>query len=191
VFVIMGLPDSKANVHASYHAQGDVHFKSHYNNPKILPRRFLTIAVFAGGFQLWATHIGPTRNFALHYDTSKFDDAFTVDGADLVGDDLRPQSTDVQGPRVHAELCALGVRCGRKRVARLMCAASLVGAHRRRPPRTTWRDRDQAAAPDLVQRRFTTPAPNRLWGVCYCSLRNRSGRRHGEWNVWRQIHTPR
>ncbi len=29
-------------------------------------------------------------------------------------------------PRVHAELRALGVRCGRKRVARLMRAAGLV-----------------------------------------------------------------
>jgi putative transposase len=66
-------------------------------------------------------------------------------------------------PRVHAELRALGVRCSRKRVARLMHAAGLVGAHRRRPPRTTWRDRDVAPAPDLVQRQFETPAPNRLW----------------------------
>lgn len=65
-------------------------------------------------------------------------------------------------PRVHAELRALGVRCGRKRVARLMRTAGLVGAHRRRP-RTTWRDREAVPAPDLVQRQFETPAPNRLW----------------------------
>jgi putative transposase len=36
-------------------------------------------------------------------------------------------------PRVHAELqIACGVRCGRKRVARLMRSAGLVGCHRRR-----------------------------------------------------------
>ena len=66
-------------------------------------------------------------------------------------------------PWVHAELRALGVRCGRKRVARLMREAGLVGAHRRRPPRTTWRDRDATPAPDLVQRQFRTPTPDRLW----------------------------
>lgn len=78
-------------------------------------------------------------------------------------------------PRVHAELRALGVRCGRKRVARLMRAAGLVGAHRRRPPRTTWRDRDQAPAPDLVRRQFTTSAPNRLWVADITYVRTGAG----------------
>jgi putative transposase len=78
-------------------------------------------------------------------------------------------------PRVHAELRALGVRCGRKRVARLMRAAGLVGAHRRRPPRTTWRDRDAASAPDLVQRQFETPAPNRLWVADITYVRTGAG----------------
>ena len=35
-------------------------------------------------------------------------------------------------PRIHAELRAQGVRCGRKRVARLMREANLMGAQRRR-----------------------------------------------------------
>lgn len=78
-------------------------------------------------------------------------------------------------PRIHAELRVLGVRCGRKRVARLMRAAGLVGAHRRRPPRTTWRDHDAAPAPDLVQRRFTTPAPDRLWVADITYVRTGAG----------------
>ncbi len=36
-------------------------------------------------------------------------------------------------PRIHAELQAAGMCCGRKRVARLMRRAGLVGCHRRRP----------------------------------------------------------
>ena len=64
-------------------------------------------------------------------------------------------------PRVHAELrLGRGVRCSRKRVARLMRAASLCGIYRRR-----WR-RGCPAAPvhdDLVRRRFVADAPNRLW----------------------------
>jgi len=78
-------------------------------------------------------------------------------------------------PRVHAELRALGVRCGRKRVARLMRVASLVGAHRRRPPRTTVRDRDLAPAPDLVRRQFLRREPDRLWMADITYVRTGSG----------------
>jgi putative transposase len=67
-------------------------------------------------------------------------------------------------PRVHAELAAdHGVRCGRKRVARLMRQAGLVGCHRRRAQRTTRRDDTTAPATDLVHRTFTVSAPDRLW----------------------------
>jgi len=66
-------------------------------------------------------------------------------------------------PRVHAELRAAGVRCARKRVARLMRAAGLVGCHRRRRTRTTVADPARSPAPDLVARDFTAAAPNRLW----------------------------
>jgi putative transposase len=67
-------------------------------------------------------------------------------------------------PRVRAELVdAHGVRCGRKRVARLMRAAGLVGCHRRRAAHTTRRDATAAPAPDLVQRAFAAGAPNALW----------------------------
>jgi len=67
-------------------------------------------------------------------------------------------------PRVHAELVEEhGVRCGRKRVARLMRAAGVAGCHRRRAARTTRRDAAAAPGPDLVRRAFAADAPNRLW----------------------------
>jgi putative transposase len=66
-------------------------------------------------------------------------------------------------PRVHAELKAEGMRVGHKRVARLMRAAGLQGVSRRKGCWTTIRDRDAQAAPDLVQREFAAPAPDRLW----------------------------
>ncbi len=78
-------------------------------------------------------------------------------------------------PRVHAELREQGVRCGRKRVARLMRAAQLVGAHRRRRPRTTVRDRGAAPAPDLVRRQFTTPQPDQLWVADITYVRTGAG----------------
>ena len=66
-------------------------------------------------------------------------------------------------PRIHAELRAAGVRCARKRVARLMRAAGLVGCHRRRHTRTTIAEPTHVPAPNLVARNFQAPAPNRLW----------------------------
>ena len=67
-------------------------------------------------------------------------------------------------PRVHAELQAGGAAHGRKRVARLMRAAGLVGASRRRAGvTTTKRDKEARPAPDLVDRNFTATAPNQLW----------------------------
>ena len=67
-------------------------------------------------------------------------------------------------PRVHAELRGCGELHGRKRIARLMRHAGLVGAsHRRSGPVTTRRDQDARPAPDLVDRKFTASGPNRLW----------------------------
>ncbi len=66
-------------------------------------------------------------------------------------------------PRIHAELRAAGVRCARKRVARLMRAAGLIGCHRRRRTRTTIADPARVPAPNLVARDFAAPTPDRLW----------------------------
>ena len=67
-------------------------------------------------------------------------------------------------PRVHAEMTlGQGLRCGRKRVARLMRAAGLAGVHRRRHRGITHRDPRRPLFPDRVQRNFTPPGPNQLW----------------------------
>ena len=82
-------------------------------------------------------------------------------------------------PRVHAELRARGERPvsfadippgdrpladGRKRIARLMREAGLVGASRRRNSVTTTRRNEEARpAPDLVDRDFTASRPDQLW----------------------------
>jgi len=65
-------------------------------------------------------------------------------------------------PRIHAELKADGVAIGKKRVARLMGAAGLVGASRRRNIATTKLDPDHRAANDLVRRNFFAEKPNEL-----------------------------
>ena len=67
-------------------------------------------------------------------------------------------------PRIHAELrLDHGIAVGRKRVARLMRAAGLIGCHRRRRHGLTRRDPQAMSAPDLVGRCFTATAPDRVW----------------------------
>lgn len=64
-------------------------------------------------------------------------------------------------PRVHKELrLGRGIRCSRKRVARLMRSARIHGVYRRRGER---RRPALAVHDDLVRRRFVADAPNRLW----------------------------
>ena len=79
-------------------------------------------------------------------------------------------------PRVHVELRDdHGIRCGKKRVARLMRAAGIEGCHRRRRHWTTRRDKDATPAPDLVARNFTAAAPDRLWTADITYVPTRSG----------------
>jgi len=81
-------------------------------------------------------------------------------------------------PRVHFELRTLGVRCARKRVARLMREAGLFGCGaRRRKARTTLRSQVECTppVPDLVKRNFTPEAADRLWVADITYVRTREG----------------
>jgi putative transposase len=83
-------------------------------------------------------------------------------------------------PRVHAALAAAGTRVGRKRVARLMRDAGLVGVHRRRRAIPAARPAPRAAttAPDLVRRAFAAAAPDRLWVADITSIPTGEGFLH-------------
>ena len=84
--------------------------------------------------------------------------------SDLIGR-IHTESRGTYGaPRVHAELqLAHGVRCGRKRVARLMRQAGLAGVSRRRRWRSRSAVRETAPAADLVRRDFHAATPGALW----------------------------
>lgn len=66
-------------------------------------------------------------------------------------------------PRIHDELRDQGVKCGRKRVERLMREEDLCAKAGRKFKATTDSGHDKPVAPDLVKRDFTAPAPNRVW----------------------------
>lgn len=67
-------------------------------------------------------------------------------------------------PRVHAEsTLGLGLPVKHERVERLMREAGIQGLYRRRRTWTTICDPHADPSPDLVNRRFTVDAPDRLW----------------------------
>jgi transposase InsO family protein len=78
-------------------------------------------------------------------------------------------------PRVHAALQAQGIRCSKKRVARLMRMARLVARVRRRCTRTTDSRHDQPIAPNLLARQFQVSAPNHVWVADITYLPTREG----------------
>jgi transposase InsO family protein len=64
---------------------------------------------------------------------------------------------------VHAALHADGVRCSRKRVARLMRRARLVARRRQARVHTTDGRHNQPVAPNRLDRQFAASAPNQTW----------------------------
>jgi putative transposase len=77
---------------------------------------------------------------------------------------LHRQSRCTYGrPRIQADLRDEGIRVSDKRTARLMRERSLRGACRRKTFKTTVRDKEALAAPDLVNRQFKATAPDQLW----------------------------
>ena len=79
-------------------------------------------------------------------------------------------------PRIHAELRAIGIRCGRKRVARLMRKEKLGGCLRGRRMKSTHRLLAlKQAAPDLVERNFASEEPDKLWVADITYVRSQEG----------------
>lgn len=67
-------------------------------------------------------------------------------------------------PRIHAALHQQGVKCGRKRVARLMRLHKITGRKRqKRRPVTTQRDPGAMPAPNLLNQEFCASIPNQKW----------------------------
>lgn len=66
-------------------------------------------------------------------------------------------------PRIHADLQDHGIKCARKRVARLMREQGLYAKRPRHRTVTTHSDPEAQAAPNLLQRNFSAEQPNTKW----------------------------
>ena len=110
------------------------------------------LKVSTSGYYAWAARPPSKREVADEVLTTQIQDAFD-------------SNRKVYGsPRIHAELADADVHVGRKRVARLMRKAGIVGCHRRKHKLgTTKQHPNAAAAPDLVDRKFGATGPNQLW----------------------------
>jgi len=78
-------------------------------------------------------------------------------------------------PRIHAELQAQGIDCGRRRVARLMREKQLNARKKRRKVRTTDSDHQFPVAPNLLEQDFTASAPNKKWMTDFTYVDTREG----------------
>jgi transposase InsO family protein len=65
--------------------------------------------------------------------------------------------------RIRAELAEQGSSCGRKRVVRLMRKLGLQARRRRHRSVRTDSQHSAPVAPNLLDRDFSAPAPNRRW----------------------------
>lgn len=107
------------------------------------------VGVSRSGYHSWAERGPSTRTL----DDARLEDTIRT---------IHERSRRTYGaPRVEGQLRRLGICVGKKRVARLMKEAHLVGAHSRRK----WRRGkiDVAPAKDLLNRDFSASRPDERW----------------------------
>ena len=66
-------------------------------------------------------------------------------------------------PRIHRDVYEEGIKCSRKRVARLMREEALSARSKRRRVITTKRDEKHPVAPNLLKRDFHAEEPDKKW----------------------------
>jgi len=83
--------------------------------------------------------------------------------AERIEDAYKESRGKYGSPRIHAELKAQGIHCGKKRIARLMREKQLYARRKRRKARTTNSHHQFPIASNLLERDFTADAPNKKW----------------------------
>lgn len=78
-------------------------------------------------------------------------------------------------PRILQDLRAMGIRCSKNRVARLMRRYTIVAKTRRRYKVTTQARKGAQYAPDRLQRRFVSERPHRVWSSDITYIWTREG----------------
>ena len=109
------------------------------------------LSVSESGYYAWRKRAPSQRKQADEYVGKLIEDAYQ-------------NHRQVYGsPRVHAELQAQGMHCGRKRVARLLHERGISAKTKRRKVKTTDSQHNNPVAPNLLKRDFTADTPNTKW----------------------------
>ena len=78
-------------------------------------------------------------------------------------------------PRIHRELVACGEVVGHGRIERIMRESGIVARFPRRRCTTTVRDESDAVAENILNREFSTNAPNKVWVGDITYIQTREG----------------
>jgi putative transposase len=78
-------------------------------------------------------------------------------------------------PRIRLALRQEGIRCTRKRIARLMRENGIVSKTKKRFKLTTHSSHSRPVAPNLINRDFTAPVPDKVWTSDITFIRTRQG----------------
>jgi putative transposase len=135
----------------------------HAQRPQF-PLRVLcrTVGVTESGYHSWRAR--PQKRVE--------DDAQLLAHIETVHDDSKGR---YGSPRVYRELQAIGVRCSRHRVARLMRAAGRRGRGKRRSKSTTDSGHAFPVAENLLMRQFEVAEPNLVWASDMTFIRTTEG----------------
>lgn len=66
-------------------------------------------------------------------------------------------------PRIHAELCGLGIECGENRVAKLMREEGIRAKHKKKYKATTDSKHQLPVHENILNRSFDVGMPNTAW----------------------------
>jgi putative transposase len=109
------------------------------------------LAVSPSGYYAWRKRPASQRKMADTQLLTKIEELFV-------------QSRGTYGsPRIHAALRDQGIRCGCKRVARLMRQAGLQVKRKRSYKVTTQSNHNLPVAPNLLKQQFAADKPNQIW----------------------------
>jgi putative transposase len=144
---------------------GELLLRAHRGGEDRLPIQFMCrmLGVSRSGYYDWGGRPPSAR--------SREDGALT----ERIHEIHRRSRRTYGSPRVHAELRALGTRCSRKRVERLMRQAGLRGCMRGRGRGATRRCQRSAAAEDLVKRNFAATEVDKVWVADITYVATREG----------------
>jgi putative transposase len=142
------------------------HFIAAYRTEFRIRTLCRVLGVSASGFYAWARRPAPRQ--------AARNDALLVH----IRAAHTPSRQTYGAPRIHQDLQARGVACGRHRVARLMRQAAIVACTERRFRWTATARAELPAAPDRLRRDFHADAPDQRWVSDITSVRTGQGWLH-------------